>query len=451
MADDFPRIERTRKLVADGSRYFGPYASASSVDEAMNLIRRLFPFRTCTIDIREGERALRRPCLLYHIKRCQGPCVEAVGRDAYRADIAQVELFLEGRQETVVRELRRAMAAASAGTEYERAAGLRDKIRAIERTMEDQKMAAFARTELDALGLARADAQAAVQVFAVRAGKLVGRDVYVLEVPAGAAGRRGARRVRPAVLQPVHPRAADGPGAVPPGRRPGPGGVPRRPAGPARPSRRPGSRREAAPRRPRGAERGRRARPRAGPLARRRGQDAGRARGARGRARAAGAADADRVLRHLDDPGPLHRGQHGRLRGGSAAERRLPAIPDPRRRRAGRRRQPRGDAPASPPPGSIGRGGECRGAPLGAARPRRRRRREGPAGRGRRRPRGARALGHPDRRAREGARGALPPGPAGPGRAPAVVGRRSTSSSGSATRPIASRSRTTASCAARRP
>ena len=75
LADDFPRIERTRKLVKDGSRYFGPYASASSVDESMNLVRRLFPFRTCTIDIKDGERALQRPCLLYHIKRCQGPCI----------------------------------------------------------------------------------------------------------------------------------------------------------------------------------------------------------------------------------------------------------------------------------------------------------------------------------------------------------------------------------------
>ena len=80
LGDDFPRIERTRKLPQDGSRYFGPYASASSVDEAMNLIRRLFPFRTCTIDIKEGERALPRPCLLYHIKRCQGPCIEAISR-----------------------------------------------------------------------------------------------------------------------------------------------------------------------------------------------------------------------------------------------------------------------------------------------------------------------------------------------------------------------------------
>ena len=181
LADDFPRIERTRKLVNDGSRYFGPYASASSVDESMNLVRRLFPFRTCTIDIRDGERALQRPCLLYHIKRCQGPCIEAVSKADYRADIAQVELFLEGRQETLVRALGREMAAASERTDYERAAVLRDKIRAIERTMESQKMAAFARTELDLVGLARQDNQAAIQLFAIRNGKMIGRDVFLLD------------------------------------------------------------------------------------------------------------------------------------------------------------------------------------------------------------------------------------------------------------------------------
>ncbi len=181
LADDFPRIERTRKLVNDGSRYFGPYASATSVDESMNLVRRLFPFRTCTIDIKDGERALQRPCLLYHIKRCQGPCIQAIEKDAYRADIAQVELFLEGRQETLVKALEGEMAAAAAREEYERAAILRDKIRAIERTMESQKMAAFAKTELDLVGLARADNQAAVQLFVIRDGKMVGRDVFLLD------------------------------------------------------------------------------------------------------------------------------------------------------------------------------------------------------------------------------------------------------------------------------
>jgi len=181
LSDDFPRVERTRKLVNDGSRYFGPYASASSVDESMNLVRRLFPFRTCTIDIKDGVRALQRPCLLYHIKRCQGPCITAIDKDDYRADIQQVELFLEGRQETLVKALGKEMNAAAERTDYERAAALRDKIRAIERTMESQKMAAFARTELDLLGLARQDNQAAVQLFMIRDGKMIGRDVFLLE------------------------------------------------------------------------------------------------------------------------------------------------------------------------------------------------------------------------------------------------------------------------------
>jgi excinuclease ABC subunit C len=181
LADDFPRVERTRKLVNDGSRYFGPYGSASSVDESMNLVRRLFPFRTCTIDIKDGERALQRPCLLYHIKRCQGPCIQAISKDAYRADIEQVELFLEGRQESLVKALGREMLAAADRTEYERAAAMRDKIRSIERTMESQKMAAFARTELDLVGLARQDNQAAIQLFVIRDGKMIGRDVFLLD------------------------------------------------------------------------------------------------------------------------------------------------------------------------------------------------------------------------------------------------------------------------------
>ena len=185
LGDDFPRIERTRRLPQDGSRYFGPYASASSVDEAMNLVRRLFPFRTCTIDIKDGVRALQRPCLLYHIKRCQGPCIEAISKAEYRADIEQVELFLEGRQESLVKALRDDMRRASDRQDYEHAAITRDKVKAIERTMESQKMAAFARTDLDLLGLARRDNQAAVQLFVIRGGKALGRDVFTLDTPRG--------------------------------------------------------------------------------------------------------------------------------------------------------------------------------------------------------------------------------------------------------------------------
>src|SRR5262249_8368292 len=101
------------------------------------------------------------------------------------ADIEQVELFLEGRQESLVKALADDMRTASERQEYERAAGLRDKVRAIERTMESQKMAAFARTDLDLVGLVRRDNQAAVQLFVIRGGKAIGRDVFLLDVPRG--------------------------------------------------------------------------------------------------------------------------------------------------------------------------------------------------------------------------------------------------------------------------
>ena len=347
LGDDFPRIERTRKLPNDGSRYFGPYASASSVDEAMNLVRRLFPFRTCTIDIRDGTRALQRPCLLYHIKRCQGPCIEAISKDAYRADIDQVELFLEGRQESLVKALGEDMKRASERQDYEQAAIDRDKIKAIERTMESQKMAAFARTDLDLLGLARRDNQAAVQLFVIRGGKALGRDVFMLDTPRGATDAEvvsgfllqyyaRATSIPPEIAIPlVLPDAADlerfladrrsggAASAAGAGRSPGtiddPHGEPHRPAtrrGPGHPAARAGrrssragpaghatTRRATPPDAARDAQRRGDARARAGALAGRSGQDAGRPGGARGRPRAARAAGPHRVLRRLELPG----------------------------------------------------------------------------------------------------------------------------------------------------
>jgi excinuclease ABC subunit C len=125
LAEDFPRIVRTRKLTRDGSRYFGPYASASSVDETLKLLSKIFPFRTCDLDIPAGKVVLERPCLLYHIKRCQGPCIGAVETDAYRATIDQVVDFLEGRQEGIADQLRGEMEAHADALRYEAAASSR--------------------------------------------------------------------------------------------------------------------------------------------------------------------------------------------------------------------------------------------------------------------------------------------------------------------------------------
>jgi len=181
LGEDFPRIVRTRRLVRDGSRYFGPYASASSVDETLKLLRKIFPFRTCNLDIPEGKRVLERPCLLYYINRCQGPCIKAIEKAPYRRTIGQIVDFLDGKQEPIATQLRHEMSAHSEALRYEQAAVSRDKLRAVERTMEQQKMAAFSRAEHDVVGMAREEDQACIQVLQVRNGKLIGREHFIVE------------------------------------------------------------------------------------------------------------------------------------------------------------------------------------------------------------------------------------------------------------------------------
>ena len=191
LGEDFPRIVRTRKLQRDGSRYFGPYASASSVDETLKLLRKIFPFRTCNLDIPDGKRVLERPCLLYYINRCQGPCIQAIPKPEYRATIDSIVDFLEGRQEPIAASLRHEMESHSDALRFEQAAVTRDKLRAVERTMEQQKMAAFSRAEHDVVGMARAEDEACLQVMQVRNGKLIGREHFIVE---------GARDVTDAVV-----------------------------------------------------------------------------------------------------------------------------------------------------------------------------------------------------------------------------------------------------------
>jgi len=181
LGEDFPRIVRTRKLARDGSRYFGPYASASSVDETLKLLRKIFPFRTCNLDIPDGKRVLERPCLLYYINRCQGPCIQAIEKAAYRATIDQVVDFLDGRQEGIAAELQSEMQDHSRALRYEQAAVARDKLRAVERTIEQQKVAAYSRVEQDVVGMAREEGEACLQLFVIRNGKMIGREHFIVE------------------------------------------------------------------------------------------------------------------------------------------------------------------------------------------------------------------------------------------------------------------------------
>ncbi|MFU8796094.1 MAG: excinuclease ABC subunit UvrC, partial [Dehalococcoidia bacterium] len=176
--EDWPRVQITRRVEQDGARYFGPFASAGSIRRALKLIKRLFPFRNCSRSIDGGE---SRPCLNYYIHRCLGPCAGAVDKREYREVIEQVILFLQGRQELVLSELNARMKDAARRMKYERAAQLRDQIRAIEEVMEGQRIALAVQGEQDVIALAQDDEQAHVEVFFVRNDKLIGRDHFVME------------------------------------------------------------------------------------------------------------------------------------------------------------------------------------------------------------------------------------------------------------------------------
>lgn len=178
LRDPWPRVEITRRVLDDGARYFGPFASAGSVRRTLDLIKKLFPWRSCTKAITGRD---PRPCLDYYIHRCIGPCAGLCSREEYEAVIQQVILFLQGRTAEVVRRLRREMEAASEALDFERAARLRDQLRAIERTMERQVVEVRERVDMDVFGLARDGQEACVQVFFVRRGGLIGRDNFALD------------------------------------------------------------------------------------------------------------------------------------------------------------------------------------------------------------------------------------------------------------------------------
>ena len=176
--EDWPGIFITRRFQKDGARYFGPFASAGSVRKTLRLLKKIFPFRSCTKPI-DGRDT--RPCLDYYIHRCLAPCIAAINKQEYQAVIHQIILFLEGKQELILRELNKKMAEASRQLQFEKAASLRDQIQAIEKVIEGQKIAITVRGEQDVIGLAQDEGQACVAVFFIRHNKLVGRDCFIME------------------------------------------------------------------------------------------------------------------------------------------------------------------------------------------------------------------------------------------------------------------------------
>ncbi|MDP2953399.1 MAG: excinuclease ABC subunit UvrC, partial [Chloroflexota bacterium] len=213
LSEPFPRVLITRRFEPNGDRYFGPFASASSVRHTLDLVKKLFRYCSLKRPITGKE---RRPCFDYYIRRCVGACVGKITRDDYRHLIQQVILFLEGKQEAVLRDLKKGMGQAATRLEYEKAAALRDQIQAVESIMERQRAVSTRREDADVIAFVRERDIACVQVFFVRSGKLIGREHFVLEGTQGEEPGRiiasflqqyygSASKVPPLVLLPEPP------------------------------------------------------------------------------------------------------------------------------------------------------------------------------------------------------------------------------------------------------
>ncbi len=178
--EDYPRVYITRRVLKDGADYFGPFATSGTVRKTMDLVKRLFPYRSCTKNITGTD---ARPCLEYYINRCIAPCTGQASKEDYSKVINQVLMFMNGDTTAVTDDLKTNMNKASEELEFERAAVLRDRIKAVEKVTEERRMKVEANpvSDMDVIAMAQGGNESWVEVFFIRKGKLIGRDHFFME------------------------------------------------------------------------------------------------------------------------------------------------------------------------------------------------------------------------------------------------------------------------------
>ncbi len=181
LGDEWPRAMVMRGHKRKGVRYFGPYGHAYAIRETLDLLLRTFPIRTCSDNKFARHQREGRPCLLFHIEKCSGPCVKEIDREDYDGLVSEFVGFLEGDTQTIVRRLEQEMRRASDTLAYERAARLRDRLGAVRKAIEKQQMVTERSEDIDVIGIAEDELEAAVQVFYVRGGRVVGRKGFILD------------------------------------------------------------------------------------------------------------------------------------------------------------------------------------------------------------------------------------------------------------------------------
>ena len=180
--EDFPRVLKVRRVIKDKAKYFGPYTNTTAVNDTLDIIKNIYPIRTCNIDIERAIKTNMRPCLNLHIKRCVGPCTGNITKEEYNKMIEEIILFLSGKEEKLIDILKEKMNKCAMDFNFEEAAIYRDKIKSLEDMMEKQKIdTSTSDLNQDVIAMARAHDEACVQVFFVRNGKIVGREHFILE------------------------------------------------------------------------------------------------------------------------------------------------------------------------------------------------------------------------------------------------------------------------------
>lgn len=179
--EEFPRLLKTRKIRKDGAKYFGPYTNVWALNETLNILRSLYPIRQCNKDVNKLIERKVRPCLNYHIKKCIGPCTGRVNKEAYREMIQEILLFLEGREDELIKEIEEKMQQAAMALDFERAAKYRDQVEALREVLQRQKVVSTKEYDQDVIAMAKRDTKSSVQVFFIRKGKLVQRENFILE------------------------------------------------------------------------------------------------------------------------------------------------------------------------------------------------------------------------------------------------------------------------------
>ena len=170
---DYPGVFITRRVMNDGSKYFGPYANPGAAKEMLNFIKQKYKIHQC-ITLKERE----RPCLNYHINRCLAPCIGYVKPEEYRKQINEIIDLLEGKTNKVIKELESQMQEASQNLDFEKAASLRDRIQSIERVSAKQKVSNISENNIDVIGIAKSELQICIEIFFVRGSKMIGREHY---------------------------------------------------------------------------------------------------------------------------------------------------------------------------------------------------------------------------------------------------------------------------------